>query len=210
MPKKKKLSLRDEIKQQVMVGIDGQERNISEWFEENDFDQSKDKKQIFVRHDALLRVAKRVFKGIKQKCSQPLGVPVKADDWCAVVKITYLFGSGHKISASADCRDKTANPGYKGYNTALAETRASARALRLALGIEMTSQEEITNIEDLVDRAAKEPAMEQQLMLIKKKFMKGEGKTLDDISKILGRSVVTLSELTRGEATEVLEYFHSK
>jgi len=212
MPKKKKISLRNELKNQIMLGMDGIEREVSDFFEEEDFDQSKDKKEIFVKHDALLRVAKKIFGGISARSSKPLGIPVKENDWCSVVTVTYALGSSGqlKMSATADCRDKTASPAFRGYTTQLAETRASGRALRTAMGLEVTTQEEITNIEDIVDRSAREPIMDMQKALINKKFINEKGKTFKDISKILGKEVVTFDQLTRGDATELLEAFNSE
>lgn len=211
MPKKEKDSRFEELRKNPMTGMDGELRPVFDYFNPDDFEETKDKKEIFVRHDALLRAAKKAFQGVTKRTAKALGVPTKEDDYCAVVEVVYKFGSGHIYGAVADCRSKTANPGYAGYTTALAETRASARALRWALGLEIVTQEEVTNIEDIIDRTTKEPATEQQKALIKKKFMVERKKTFEDIAEILGKkTLVTLDELTRGEAAEVLEQFNSE
>jgi len=207
----KKEGAKEKLGNQMMLGIDLEERKISDFFDlDNDFDETKDGKQIFVRHDGLLRAAKRAFGGIKRRVSKPMGVPVKEDNWCAVVNVGYQFESGHKVEAVADCRSDTANRGFGKYTTALAETRASGRALKFALGLEIVTQEEIADIEDIIDQAAREPALEHQKALIKKKFIGERGKTFEQVSKILKKKVVTLDQLTRGEATEILEAFNSE
>lgn len=208
---KGKESPKEKLSNQIMLGMDLHERKISDFFDiENDFDQTKDKANIFVRHDGLLRAAKRAFGGIKRRESDALGVPLKENNWAAVVKVTYLFKTGHRAAAVADCRSDTANHGFGKYTTALAETRASGRALKFALGLEIVTQEEITDVEELIDQAAREPALEQQKVLIKKKFMGERKKTFEDVSKVLKKKVVTLDQLTRGEAGEILEVFNTE
>ena len=173
----------------------------------------KDKSNIFVRHDALLRVAKQIL-GIQDKDLKTVQPPTKENDWCAVVEVVYTFGSPGKSlvcrwKENGDCRAKTANPGYKNYTTALAATRASSRALRFALGLEICTKEEITNVDDIIDKTSGEPAMDQQKMLIKgrmlKKHNKSKKKAFADLSEIVGEKVVTLNQLTRGQAADILE-----
>ena len=185
--------------------MDGQERKVGDLFSTADFDKSKDGKKTFVRHDALLRAAKRAFGGIKRKATRPHGTPTTESDLLAVVEVEYFFADGLRWSAVADCSRKTANADFRNYTTALAETRASARALRNALGLEIVTQEEVTDVEDIIDKAAREPALENQKAVIRKKFLDTGKSSLEDLSKILGKKVLTLDQLTRGEATEILE-----
>jgi hypothetical protein len=213
--KSQKQSLIEDLKGETMVGMDGEERILADYFSDDDFEISKDKKDVFIRHNALLRVAKKVFGGIKKRRAKGLGVPKKQDNFCAAAEVVYIFGDGNEVSALADCSSTTASPGFKNYTTALAETRASSRALRLALGVELVASEEMTDIESLVDREEGLPAQDQQKQLMKRKFMRkkekgGKGKTYKDISLILGRKVRTLDELTRGEATNVLTAWNSE
>ncbi len=212
-PRKKQKSVREELKNQVMVGPDKEERKLSDHFEEDDFDIEKDKSNIFVRHDALLRVAKQIW-GIKSRRSPKIEPPTKANDWCATVEVVYQFGSVDEPvlfewSDVGDCRAKTANPGFKNYTTALAATRASARALRFALGLEICTREEITDIDDIIDKTSGEPAMDQQKTLIKDRMIKKHGKSkkkvFAELSEIVGEKVVTLDQLTRGQAADILE-----
>lgn len=211
----KKQNLIEDLKSQTMMGMDGEERTLGDYFSDDDFEISKDKKDVFIRHNALLRVAKKVFGGIKSRRAKGLGVPKKQDNFCAAAEVVYIFGDDREASALADCSSTTASPGFKNYTTALAETRASSRALRFALGVELVASEEMTDIESLVDQEAGLPAQDQQKQLMKRKFMRkkekgGKGKTYKDISLILGRKVRTLDELTRGEATDVLEVWNSE
>lgn len=216
-PRKKQKSIREELKKQIMVGPDKEERKLSDHFEEDDFDEAKDKKNIFVRHDALLRVAKRIW-GIKSKDLNTIQPPTKENDWCAVVEVVYTFGSidGPVLFSwkeNGDCRAKTANPGFKNYTTALAATRASARALRFALGLEICTQEEITDIENLIDKTSGEPAADQQKALIRDRMIQKHGKKKNkafrELSEIVGEKVVTLDQLTRGQAADILEVINT-
>lgn len=231
-PRKKQKSIREELKKQVMVGADQEERNLADHFEEDDFDEAKDKRNIFVRHDALLRVAKQIW-GIKSRRCNTIQPPTKENDWCAVVEVVYTFmaekpkkdkgGKPKKDKGECrpeiewsdvgDCRAKTANPGFKNYTTALAATRASSRALRFALGLEVCTQEEITDIDDLIDKTSGEPALDQQKTLIKDRMIKKHGKKkkkiFADLSEVVGEKVVTLDQLTRGQATDVLEQINT-
>ncbi len=152
MAPRKQKSVREELKKQTMVGADQKERKLADHFEEDDFDIEKDKSNIFVRHDALLRVAKKIW-GIKSRYVNTIQSPTKENDWCAVVQVVYIFMAGKlkkdggerrpeiEWSDVGDCRAKTANPGFKNYTTALAATRASSRALRFALGLEVCTKE---------------------------------------------------------------------
>ncbi len=208
-------SLLEDLKQKKMIGIDGKERVLGDCFSDDDFEISKDKKDIFIRHDAMLRVAKKTFEGIKKKRSKSLGTPRKQDNFCSVVEVVYLFGNGYEASAVADCSQATANRGFKNYTTALAETRASSRALRYALGVELVASEEITDVESLVDGDAGLPALDNQKELIKRKFLKnkekgGKGKSYKDMSLVVGRKIRTVDELLRGEATDVLQTWNSE
>lgn len=223
-PRKKQKSIREELKKQVMVGADQEERKLADHFAEDDFDEAKDKRNIFVRHDALLRVAKQIW-GIKSRRFNTIQPPTKENDWCAVVEVVYTFMAGKpkknmserrpeiEWSDVGDCRAKTANPGFKNYTTALAATRASSRALRFALGLEVCTQEEITNIDDLIDKTSGEPALDQQKTLIKDRMIKKHGKKkkkiFADLSEVVGEKVVTLDQLTRGQATDVLEQINT-
>lgn len=211
----KKQNLIEDLKNQTIVGMDAKERTLGDCFSDDDFEISKDKKSVFIRHDALLRVAKETFGGIKSRLPRVLGMPKKQDNFCSVVEVVYTFGDGQEAGATADCSQATASPGFKNYTTALAETRASSRALRFALGVNLVASEEMTDIESLVDQEAGLPAQDQQKQLMKRKFMRkkekgGKGKTYKDISLILGRKVRTLDELTRGEATDVLEVWNGE
>ncbi len=220
MAPKKQKSVREELKKQIMVGADQKERKLADHFEEDDFDIEKDKSNIFVRHDALLRVAKNIW-GIKSRYVNTIQSPTKENDWCAVVQVVYIFMAGKpkkhgsecrpeiEWSDVGDCRAKTANPGFKNYTTALAATRASARALRFALGLEVCTKEEITDIDDIIDKTSGEPAMDQQKTLIKDRMIKKHGKSkkkvFAELSEIVGEKVVTLDQLTRGQAADILE-----
>lgn len=206
MAKKLKKSDFEAIKDNKITLIDGQEVSIGSLFTADDFFPSKDEKDIYIKYEALFRVVKKVF---LIDCYYPKVVhyPEKINEWCAVVEVEYhLQTSRGQIvyGAAADCRSSTADANFAKYTTALAETRAKARALRDILGLSICSVEEISDSESIMDKTLDDPIEEGQKMVIEKKIIIGRGKTLSDISIVIGRTIKVLEELSKGEAAKVI------
>ena len=156
--------------------------SMGDYFQESDFVNTKEG-NLFIRHDPLLRVAKdpEVLGGLLKKETQVVQAPEKSNEWCATVIVSYTFhgteegklGGGTiplTFSGTGDSRKSNTRAGYERYSTAMAETRASARALRFALGVEFCSAEEIADLDDMIDESFGEAPDEAQLNLFKIKI----------------------------------------
>lgn len=188
----------------------GEVYKLLDIFDPETFDKDN-RGNIYIKHSELLNAAKKVFKGIKKRVAEVLQTPEKNNNWSATVKVSYLFGNGILWTGTADCRKSTAQEGFKSYTTALAETRASARALRDALGIEFCSTEELSEEEDVnIIITDNKPITDIQITSIENKIVKGKGITLEQIGDVIGRDVRKVKDMSRKEAETVLGFFQSK
>jgi len=146
--------------------------------------------------DGLLRLAMQHTDFIGYK-SDIIQTPEKKNDWSAAVVVTVKFKSGYIFSGAADARCGTMADGFKGYSTALAETRALGRALRRALRINACTEEEVSDEE--------QPITDIQKNLIKKQFIDKDVISIKDIYTIINRDVSTIGELTEKEATLIID-----
>ena len=116
----------------------------------------------------------------------------------------YTFDDGRTYQGSADATSKNCDGNFRLYLTAMAESRAKARALRTAFAITTCSWEEKSNA-----TYADDPHLgkigEEQIMLIRKlatqhSIGKSQLFELMDIPRI----VKDINELTRSEAIEII------
>ena len=209
-----------DLKGKKFVTILGDEFNVSDHFNVSDFVVVKQGRgdSLFIRHDPLLRVAKNPeVLGILGKKVDIHQCPEKVNEWSATATVTYQFGDDDRKmtwASSADCRKSNARGGFATYPTAMAETRASARALRFALGVEFCSAEEIADLESMTDETFTDPIEDSQVTVIKNKLFKQYGFTLEDvksyISKQYERDIDLLEEIYKGEAAELIQSFHRR
>lgn len=206
----------EEFLAQKCVFFTGHEKTLADLFTEKDFIDINGKK--FILFNALLRAAKREF-GILGFRSEIIQAPHVDNDWCASVVAEYWFKSDReepvKWRGLADCRASSCAEGFEMYNVALAETRAKARALRDALGVEVCSKEELASNRNGGSRYTRnpnnpesEPIEPTQIMLIEKKFMGQMNVSLEDIEKLLGKKVATLKMLSKDEGAEIIRAFN--
>lgn len=187
----------------------GSEVKVKDLFVQEDFLLTRDGKQMFVKYSSLLRASKKAFGRIGNYDAEVLQCPEKNNNWSATVKTTFFFpDAGLNYSGTADCRDNNAQGEFKQYPTAMAETRAAARTLRNALGLDICSLEELADPDSMFDKTVDDPIEEVQKMLIQKKIIGAAGKTLADLGKILGKEVTVLEELTKGEAAKIIGDFN--
>jgi hypothetical protein len=202
--------IKEIMKDKVMVGIDGISRNILDHFKEDDFCVGDDG-NVFVYNAALNRIVRSLFL-INEHSVAVIQPPQKTNEWCATILASYVIFTNtenpapFKISAVADCKTTNAFKGYDKYTTAVASTRASSRALRDILGLDICTVEEVKDLnpkktKDVIDQNG--PIDDKQKMLIEKKFMNEH--TIDDISKIIERKVDSLDSLTQSEALKVIK-----
>lgn len=191
--------------------IDGRELVIGSFFNEKDFVASDKEDNVYIKHASLLRVFKKLFNITKYE-GLVIQSPLKDNDWCATVESVYIIESNNEgkvlhisWSAVADCNTSNSMPGFEKYTTAVAETRASARAIRNILGLDFCSQEEIAS-EQSDDNIS---IQNHQKVLIETKFIQEMGIKPEEISKILGRDFISLDNLSKGEAAKLIEKLNS-
>lgn len=209
-----------DLKGKKFTTILGDEHSVEDHFKPGDFVVAKQGsgETLFIRHDPLLRVAKDPeVLGIMARKVDVNQTPDKGNEWSATATVTYRFGDEDKNvtwASSADCRKSNARGGFATYSTAMAETRASARALRFALGVEFCSAEEIADLESMTDEIFSDPVEESQIGVIKNKLFKQYGFTLEDVQKYVSkefeRDIDMLEELYKGEAAQVIQSFHRR
>jgi hypothetical protein len=115
----------------------------------------------------------------------------------------YSFVDGGVYQGSADATLKNCDGNFKLYLTAMAESRAKARALRTAFGIGMCSVEEKSDATVKTDQDIG-PIDDAQIVLIRTLAKKHDmGK--DDVLNLLDipRNIKRLKELTKEEGREL-------
>lgn len=203
----------DKISENTFNPIDGKEYKIKDFFRERDFINDKNS-GTFVKHAGLLRVLKKLF-SIDSYWANVKQVPLKDNEFCATVEVHYKVSnitSGiprvFDWTATADCHRLNSMSGFEYYTTTIAETRASARALRNLLGVEFCSKEEVAG--DIAGADTDLPIQGNQRVLLETKFM-GELKvSLDEMSKIVNKQLNTLDDLSKDEAANLIEKLNSK
>jgi hypothetical protein len=108
------------------------------------FDQENGKGEAeFVKLEELLRIGR--LRGFSKRLTKINQSPNEANGMVACAKARIVFKDGEVSDGAGDCGPHNA-PGepFGKYPTAIAESRAMARALRFGLGIKMCSVEEIT------------------------------------------------------------------
>ena len=207
---------RQDILKQKAVLASGEEKSLSELFVPGDF-QDIDGND-FITFKALLRAAKKTY-GIRGYACNIVQTPESSNGWCATVVARYEFGGAKGFEemqlifdGAADCREGSTSPGFDKYMIALAETRAKARSLRDALGVEICSSDEIARPSkgerSFTNADGKEKIEATQAVVIRTKFMKELGKTLEDVEAVIGRKVENIEECTKEEAGNILAAFN--
>lgn len=103
----------------------------------------------------------------------------------AVVSVQYTFKDGAIWESTADCTSKSAKEGFGKYLTAMAESRAKARALRDAFGITLCSVEEIGTPSASIDEEEDSPPISDPQKYLIGNLLKEKGKSLDDCRILL-------------------------
>lgn len=129
---------------------------------EDDYHKSDD--QQYIRLSGLEKLAK--LRGVVDIKTQIVETVIVKDSGLVQVKATYVFRDGDSASGLADA--STRNSGddkYAKYLTALAQSRAKARALRNAFFIKQCSLEQVDSVES---KFASSEASQQQIKFIDK------------------------------------------
>lgn len=173
-----------------------------------------DKGNEFVYLHGLRRLAAE--KGIVAQTCQLNTVVLKKPDTGveypfvqAVVSIT--FEDGTTFTDAADAHTYNLTDFVRPYPTTMAKNRAEARALRVALGINLVSKEELGAGEDAAALMSNEITTAQERVI--KNLMKTRGvkNQMDVIKNATAREdVVDISELTNKEAKVAIKWLNSK
>ena len=211
-----KVKAKFDLEQETGLLPNGKEFQVSEYFSEEDF--VLDGGKPFIKHGPMLRAAKELL-GIANYSSKVEQAPA-GESVTAAVTVTFTFGTGKDQfvwSATADYGPYNASPvGNVHYPVAMAETRAAARALRFALGLEFCSYEELGK--SVGGSKAFEgggssgggfssPITENQKKAIKGRIIKDKEVDMKKIAKILNRdsfSAEDVDGLTKQEASDIL------
>lgn len=205
------------LKDKQFTTIDGRILNIEEYFTEKDFVSDDNGQGNFIKHDALMRVCKKLF-SIVGRSVNIIRAPSAANGMCAAATVTYILfakeinsgeiGTQHfSFTSSGDCNPQNA-PSFPAdrYMTAMAETRASGRALRFLLGVDFCTKEEIAGkAKEYIDD---DPISKNALSMIEKKFMGQHGIKIEQMRKLLKKSegdMPNLSYLTVSEGGELVQ-----
>lgn len=185
-----------------IVTIDGRTVKMGDYFKPEDF-AIDDDNQAVIKHDGMQRVLFKLF-NVKERTVQVHAAPTKVNEWCAVVSVCMSVTPKNVVidedgepcedlttyiwEAVADCRTSNAMPGMGRYTTAIAETRASGRVIRRILGLEgfCTKEELAETTLDVDDDTG--PIQPSQKFLLKTKFIKDCGISLETVNKRLKRS----------------------
>ena len=191
-----------EFLNQEFTPINGETYKVSDHFSKEDFVIKE--KDSFVRHNPLLRVAKALL-GVKERKVDVMSTPEKSNSWSSTVKVTYVFNDGFVFESSAEARLENLDKNMAIYSVTMAETRASARALRFALGVDFCSIEEIASgAGNLFDNS---PAESGQIGAIKSFVSKG----IVTLDQVLSKyKVNSLEEMTREQAAGAISALNKK
>lgn len=181
--------------------------NKKDWFKELNKDEilkKNGKEFVFLR--GLERLAKE--RGIVGAYSRIVATP-SPECPCAVVTFQYVFADGATYEGSADATIKNCDQGFRLYLTAMAESRAKARALRNAFGIAACSVEEIApNAVDEDDDSIL-PANDQQKRLIEHLARKHKMDKKEALG-LVGIEEKTIDDITKDEAKQVIKILNYK
>lgn len=202
------------LKGKLFTTIDGRVLSLDEYFQDRDFCTDDNGKSFFVKHDALLRTCKELFH-IVERSVHICQSPNKNNGLFATATVSYRLNPKYEndnvddiffFESSADCHPHNSPPGADKYHTAMAETRASGRALRFLLGVEFCTKEEISDgTREYIDD---DPISSNVKNMIEKKFMGQHGIDLGQIRKLLDKTeeeMPDLSVLTVGEGSELVQ-----
>lgn len=190
-----------------------------------DFLYEVDGKQ-FVTHAGLMDLMFEV--GVVTSIENELiAVPCAENEYTAIVRSKVLIKDDddtiHLFTALGDSNDFNTDEPYSLHKVRVAETRAEGRALRKALGVNITMYEELGGDKTLTDKVSgstakvpmsnkvmSEPMTDKQLDYIKKlvkdKNLPFEiiGKTLEEMT---GGQKKDIKDMSKGDASKIIDIF---
>lgn len=166
-------------------------------------DTKEENGRLFVYLRGLEKLAKE--RGVvKAICARLQSIPDGA-----MCTYHYEFVDGGVYEGSADATTKNCDGDFRLYTTAMAESRAKARALRTAFGITLCSVEEKANVTLLNDDDLGQ-VEDHQATLIRHLMEKHEIGKVEVLQLLdLPRKIAKVEDLTRIEARELIGKLNS-
>lgn len=172
---------------------------------ESDTVEKEGKKTVFLR--ALQRLAQEA--GIKES-EVKLDNILSADGTRMFVQAVYTarFEDGTSWVGCGDAHKSNTEAPFSNYLTSVAESRAEARCLRKALGIQILAAEEIGDAVDTLSKA--DP---QQIRVINDLLSEKKMQLLDAVAKVIGEDradrITGTQDLTNREAIKLIEFLNT-
>jgi len=175
-------------------------KNYNDSFTDDEIKMEKGRPFVFLR--GLERLAKE--RGVVSAKTIRLEQLISETAIGIVCTYEYTFEDGRTYQGSADATSKNCDGNFRLYLTAMAESRAKARALRTAFAISTCSVEEKSDA-TFADDPHLGPVGDEQIVLIRnlaQKLTVGKSQLFElmDIPRI----VKDIKELTRAEASEII------
>ena len=162
----------------------------------------------FVLLKELLRLAR--IKGLKQVSTFIAQSPNPENKYTSCVTVDVVFKDGTGFSGAAEAFSENTDENFSLYPTAIAESRALARALRLGLGITMCSVEEVS--QKVIDGTAifnpdSKISVSQKNCITT--LCEREKVSLDKVLGLGTRAVSSIDDLTVKEARDLISYLNN-
>lgn len=156
----------------------------------------------------LQRLAHRNRGGVRGVYSRISHTPAR-DNPIAAVTVEYSFHDGTTFCGSADATPAAHKRPFSLHLVAVAESKAEARALRRAFNINRVSFEELGSAPIAGPDTDKEKVTDQTLRGIRV-VAKRKGIAPTDLTKISGKDVSDISELTQVEGRDLMKKLNAK
>ncbi len=187
-------------------------RKSTDWFsqlKDDEIEKDKSSGKTLVLLKGLRRLADVAGKTREEiKFGNAFSLP--KGGYFAQVAYSAEFSDGTVWVGTADTNPENCE-NLANYPTAVAESRAEARALRKALSIANLAKEEINNTKSIavsIDDEEEKPIESVQLILINRLMTQHGLQPIDVLKKVTKRDVVELKELTWSEGQEASRWLN--
>jgi hypothetical protein len=133
---------------------------------------------------------------------------VSGNQWIIQAVCVAKFNDDTSWTGTGDATMRTVDKEYGKYPTAVAESRAEARALKKALGIRLLAAEEVTK-DDLKGVSANSRIPDQTIKAINRVIERNGTDLIEAIKEALGRDdVADVADLSQAEGGKLLKYLN--
>jgi hypothetical protein len=188
---------------------------------------SRDWNEELEDEDCVIQEGRRLptLKGL-QKLARQAGwngsdsnIIIGGDGRLVSATVTVAFEDGSVFSGSGDCNKNNSKPPYSYYPTAVAESRAMARALKIALGIfELTAEEigfgdALSGFSSSSGKAVKVKIDPAQIKAVEVALQRRKMDFITVAQEVLEEradELTSLADLTSKEGRDILSFLNSK